>query len=197
MQDRKDYYKRYFSHLQRVSIFGRLYKRFYSSLVLYIVARRFGRGILEVGAGIGSGVLGSFPKHVHGLDINPYAVEYCRKAGLSVEQIKKDGSFPIEPEGVDCCILDNVLEHIEEPGQTLDECYRVTQRNGGLIIVVPGLRGYDSDTDHKKYYDKESLYHIGHQWKFIKLFSIPTFFTSEILSRYVKTYCLVAVYKKC
>ena len=186
----------YFAHLQKITLTGRIYKRFFSSPVLYLCARRFGDRIIEIGSGTGSGVLGAFPKRVRGLEINPRAVEYCKAAGLNVQLIGADGIFPVAVGAFDACILDNVLEHIEDPRLTLDECYRITKENGGLVIAVPGLRGFESDPDHKKFYDVEALRSLDERWKLQSLFSIPFLFGSERLSKTVKQYCLVATYRK-
>ena len=186
----------YFAHLQKISFTGRIYKRFFLSPVLYFCARRFGDRIIEIGSGTGSGVLGAFPKRVRGLEINPRAVEYCKAAGLNVQLIGADGIFPVADGAFDACILDNVLEHIEDPPLTLDECYRITKENGGLVIAVPGVRGFESDPDHKKFYDAEALRSLDERWKLQSLFSIPFLFSSERLSKSVKQYCLVATYRK-
>jgi SAM-dependent methyltransferase len=110
--------------------------------------------------------------------------------------IADDGSFPMADGVFDACVLDNVLEHIAEPRRTLDECRRVTRESGGLIVAVPGVRGYASDSDHKRFYDEKALRLLDDRWSLRSLFSIPFFFTFEILSRSVRQYCLVAVYKK-
>lgn len=186
----------YFSHLHKISFLGRVYKRFFSSPVLYVCALRFGNRIIEIGSGTGSGVLGAFPKHVQGLEINPLSVEYCRAAGLNVQLIKDDGAFPVADGAFDACVLDNVLEHIDDPRRTLDECYRITRENGGLIIAVPGIRGHESDGDHKKFYDEKALRLLDDRWSLQSLFSIPFLLIFEKLSRSVRQYCLVATYKK-
>jgi SAM-dependent methyltransferase len=196
MADNTNKFDDYFLHLQKISLLGYLYKRFYSSLILFIISRRFGRRIVEVGSGTGSGILGAFSKHVQGLEINPSAVEFCKSRGLNVQLINTDGSFPLAGSTIDSCVLDNVLEHIGEPQQTLDECYRITKENGGLIIVVPGLRGFESDTDHKKFYDADGLVFLDSRWQLLNLFALPFFVKSNFLSKHLKQYCLVAVYKK-
>ncbi|MGC2048821.1 MAG: class I SAM-dependent methyltransferase [Gallionella sp.] len=186
----------YFSHLKKISFTGRIYKRFFSSRILYFCARRFGDRIIEIGSGTGSGVLGAFPKRVRGLEINPRAVEYCKAAGMDVQLIGADGAFPVADGAFDACILDNVLEHIEDPRRTLDECYRITGKEGGLVIAVPGIRGYKSDDDHKRFYDAKALRLLDERWVLLSLFSTPFLFTSEKLSKSVRQYCLVATYRK-
>lgn len=186
----------YFAHLNQISTLGRAYKKLVSSPVLFRCARRFGQRVVEVGSGTGSGVLGAYPGRVDGLEINPIAVEYCRSRGLNARLIKVGEAFPVADGAYDACVLDNVLEHIEDPCQTLDECYRITGKSGGLIIAVPGLRGYASDPDHKKYYDADALRRLDPRWELQSLFSTPFGFRCDTLSRSVRQYCLVAVYKK-
>ncbi|TAN70927.1 MAG: class I SAM-dependent methyltransferase [Methylobacter sp.] len=138
----------------------------------------------------------SAPYHLIALDINPLAVEYCKSIGLNVHLIKEDGIFPVANGAFDACILDNVLEHLKHPRSTLDECYRITRKEGGLIIAVPGVRGFESDPDHKKFYDAETLRLLDDRWLLQSLFSIPFLFSSEKLSISIKQYCLVATYNK-
>jgi SAM-dependent methyltransferase len=191
-----DTFKDYYSHLQSISFKGKVYKRFFSSPILFSCARRFGPRILEVGAGTGSGVLSAFPKFVSGLDINPMAVEYCRRIKLNVQLINGDGSFPTADYAFDSCLLDNVLEHIADPQKTLDECYRVTGKKGGLVIVVPGIRGFKSDLDHKQFYGEKELRMLDDRYLLVNLFSMPFFCSSIKLSNLLRQYCLVAVYRK-
>lgn len=186
----------YFTHLNSISLSGRIYKKYVTSPALYFCARRFGRRIVEIGSGVGSGILGTYPKRVLGLEINSIAVEYCKSVGLDVRLIGDDGVFPVADGTCDACVLDNVLEHIEDTRKTLDECYRITGKYGGLVIAVPGVRGYDSDPDHKKFYDAAALMQLDDRWSLQGLFSTPFLFRSEQLSKSVRQYCLVATYKK-
>ncbi|MGB9150204.1 MAG: class I SAM-dependent methyltransferase [Burkholderiales bacterium] len=195
MGNRSENFNAYFAHLSKITLKGRLYKKYYSSRVLYYCAKSFGSRIVEAGSGAGNGVLGAYPS-VYGLDINPVAVEYCKAKGLNAELINENGSYPVLDATYDACILDNVLEHIAEPKMTLDECYRITKNAGGLIIAVPGRKGFNSDSDHKLFYDENRLRTLDSRWRLIKIFSMPLFFISEKASYSMRQYCLVAVYKK-
>ena len=196
MTDQTDKFAAYFEHLGSISRLGRLYKRYFSSVLLFLLARRFGTRMVEVGAGVGNGMLGAFPGRVVGLDINPLAVEYAQGRGLNAHLIHDDGSYPFADGAFDACILDNVLEHIEHPQATLDECFRITASGGGLVIVVPGQRGYESDPDHKVYYDEARLRMLDERWKLLRLVAMPSLFLSRRLSDSMRQYCLVAVYRK-
>jgi SAM-dependent methyltransferase len=191
-----DIHQHYFEHLKKISFLGRLYKSIYSSPLIYAASRRFGKKIVEIGSGTGSGVLGAFSSNVIGLDINPYSVNYCVENGMKAMLIDADGKFPLGSNEYDVCILDNVLEHIENPKKSLDECHRVTKLNGGLVIVVPGVKGYMADKDHKIFYDEERLANLDDRYNLEKLFALPSIFKSQKLSDSIKQYCLVALYKK-
>jgi len=186
----------YYSHLAQISTMGRVYKKYWMSRILYWNARKLGERIVEVGCGTGSGILGAYPKRVAGLDINPRSMEYCQSIGLNAQVIADDGMFPLPDQAFDVCVLDNVMEHIEEPQTTLDECHRITSAQGGLVIAVPGKRGYDSDPDHKRFYTQADLRQLDARWQLKSLFATPFGFTSETLSNSVRQYCLVATYRK-
>jgi len=196
MKEQNTNFDDYFIHLKKLSLTGLIYHRLYKLPVLYYFARRFGSRIIEVGSGIGNGVLGAFSSKLSGLDINPHAVDYCKKQGFNAKLINDNGTYPFDNGAFDSCILDNVLEHIVDPKVTLDECWRITGKNGGLVIAVPGLRGYDFDSDHKIFYDEEKLRSLDARWELEKLFAMPTIFKSEKLSKSLRQYCLFAVYKK-
>lgn len=189
-------FESYFSHLSQISWLGLLYKRLFVAPIIYLRARRFGPRVMEVGFGSASGLIGAFPRRVHGLEINPLAVAYCRAKGLQVQAIAEDGSFPEADGAYDVCVMDNVLEHIEAPTQTLDECHRITGPRGGLVIIVPGERGYAMDDDHKKFYGVAELQALDPRWELRGMFSLPLGFVSPALSSRLKQYCLVAVYAK-
>ncbi len=191
-----DNYGQYFSHLNSISPLGRLYKRYFVSQILYCQAKKFGNKIAEIGSGTGNGILGAYPDQVVGFEINPLAVEYCKNKKLNMHQVGENSPYPAKDGEYDVCVLDNVLEHIESPSFMLQECARITQRNAGLIVAVPGDRGFLFDPDHKKHYREAELKHLSEDWQLIKLFSLPFIAKSEWLSILVTQYCLVAVYKK-
>lgn len=189
-------FSEYTAHLKKISLLGRIYKKYYLSPVLYWNAYRYGPRVIEVGCGTGSGVLGAYSRRVSGLDINPHSIALCQALGLDAKLIEADGTFPVADAVFDSCVLDNVMEHIENPLATLDECYRITSERGGLVVAVPGTRGYASDPDHKRFYGRSELMQLDARWKLTRLFSAPFFLTSDVISGSVKQYCLVATYQK-
>ena len=190
------HYAEYFRHLCKITILGRLYKRWNTSTLLYARARSFGPKILEVGSGIGAGILGAYRKKVVGADINPLAVEYCQELGLNAHLIPPDNRWPFPEGAFDACVLDNVLEHLENPSLLLEECCRVTTSEGGLVVAVPGSRGYQADADHKMFYGEKELSSLHPEWKLRGMTATPFLFKSRVISSRLKQYCLVATYTK-
>ncbi|MAM71954.1 MAG: hypothetical protein CMP91_12510 [Gammaproteobacteria bacterium] len=196
MNDNKKPFEEYFNHLNNRSFIGKIYHRLYKLPLIYYLARFYGSRILEIGSGIGNGILGAYPSKIIGIDINPIAVDFCKHQGLKAELIKEDGNYPFNDNSFDVCVLDNVLEHIENPTQTLDECSRVLNNYGLLIIIVPGAAGFRYDPDHKIFYQIENLESLDPRWEMVLAFSLPFFLKSKKLSDKMKQYCLMAVYKR-
>lgn len=186
----------YFCRLRRILLPGLINKRWISSVMINLAAKRFGNRILEVGCGTGSGILGAYPEKVVGIDVNRYAVDFCCRKGFRACHIVAGRPYPFSNGSFDVCVLDNVLEHIEDPGQTIDECLRVTTGTGGMIVVVPGEKGYAVDPDHRKYYATENLMRLDSRLQLVKLFSLPFIFKSSTISSVFASYCLAAVYRK-
>lgn len=196
MSDQNPYYAEYFNHLKDISLLGRLYKRWITSPLLYARACSFGPRVLEVGSGIGAGILGAYGKIVVGADINPLAVQYCQNLGLNAHLTPPDHRWPFAESAFDACVLDNVLEHLENPSLLLKECCRVTTSEAGLLVAVPGSRGYQADSDHKMFYDESDLRSLHPMWELVEMTATPFRFTSQIISSQLKQYCLVATYRK-
>jgi len=195
MSDKDQEYE-YFCRLRGILLPGLINKRWISSVLINCVAKRFGDRILEIGCGTGSGILGAYPEKVVGIDINRYAVDFCTQKGYDARHIVAGSPYPFSGGAFDVCVLDNVLEHIEDPRQTISECLRVTRENGGIIVVVPGEKGYASDSDHKKYYAAKDLLRLDPDLQLLKLFSLPFIVKSSFVSAIFASYCLVAVYRR-
>ena len=141
----------YFEYLKTISPLGRAYRRFF---VYPQIIRNSFDSVLDIGCGIG-GLLAHNPKII-GVDINKYCVEYCNDLGLRAFDMQPD-NLPFESGSFGTVILDNVLEHIATPEVLVGEIKRVLMPDGRLIILVPGLKGYNKDDDHKRYYDFTEL----------------------------------------
>jgi SAM-dependent methyltransferase len=181
----------YFEYLMGRSRLGHAYRRH----VLYprLVKRLRGR-LLDVGCGIGD-MLAFRPNSV-GVDINDRTVAHCRELGLQAHVMLPD-RLPFATTIFDSVLLDNVLEHIADPVPLLSEVKRVLRPGGRLLIGVPGVRGWESDSDHKVFYDETSLAACAADCGFtmVEVFHMPIF-KSRWLSRHMRQYCIYGVFHR-
>ncbi|MEP7303035.1 MAG: class I SAM-dependent methyltransferase, partial [Caldimonas sp.] len=145
----------YFEYMQGRTFLAVLYRRnvLYPRLAKRIVGR-----LLDVGCGLGDML--AFRRNSVGADINGRAVDFCRRRGLEA-YLMESGRLPFDDESFGSVLMDNVLEHIEDPVSMLTDVRRILPPQGRLLIGVPGSRGWDCDPDHKVRYDEDSLVAYG------------------------------------
>jgi SAM-dependent methyltransferase len=186
----ESYFIGYLNYLKTRSWRSFVYRKFW----LYpIISSKISGNVLDVGCGIGDFL--RFQNDSVGVDVNPGTVEYCKSIGLNVQLIDH-GKIPFSTEFFNSAVLDNVLEHINDPSDLLIEIRRVLSENGVLIIGVPGIVGYNRDPDHKVFYDeiklKTTLLQYGFEAK--SVFYAP--FESRFLEKHMFQYCLYGVFEK-
>jgi SAM-dependent methyltransferase len=183
--------KQYFDYLKTRSFIGNLYRK----LFLYPkISKALSGKCLDVGCGIGD-MLMHRPNTV-GADVNDHNINHCLTLGRQAFFIKDD-HLPFEGATFDCALLDNVLEHIEHPQKILAEIKRTLKPNSQLIVGVPGIKGFESDPDHKCFYDESALKRIAKETGFeIKEFFYVPLFKSSFLSNTVRQYCIYSVWQK-
>jgi SAM-dependent methyltransferase len=182
-------HKAYYGYLKKRGRIGLLYRRFF----LYPAICRFLHGrVIDFGCGIGDFL--KFRSNTVGVDINPYAVEWCKKLGVDAVLIR-DLPLPFNDNEFEGAVMDNVLEHINDPGPILDELRRVLMKDGILIIGVPGKRGYWYDSDHKQFYDEKRLVDQLNEAGFRcdTVFHMPT--KSSWLDRKLRQYCIYGIFQ--
>ena len=122
------------------------------------VARHAGRRVLDLGAGLGgySHALGE-----RGLDATrSTSTEYVEAAGIGVRADRYDGErLPLADGAVDTVIMVEVLEHLDAPGDLLDEAARVAGRN---VLTTPNCTqrfpaatiefSHMLDVDHRRFF---------------------------------------------
>ena len=125
-----------------------------------------------------------------GVDINEYNVIHCIEKGMTA-QVMKPNVLPFSDRAFDSVLLDNVLEHIDDPRPLLDEIHRVLNEHGTLVIGVPGIRGWYRDPDHKVLYDESGLIECmkGAGFDCVELFYAPLW-RSHWLSKTITQYCI-------
>lgn len=180
----------YFNHLRNRSLSGLLYRKFY----LYPrLDRRLSGRVLDVGCGIGD-FLAYRPSTV-GVDVNTYAVNWCRKRGLDA-RLMEANNLPFGDGSFDSVVLDNVLEHLSDPSNLLSEIRRVLIPGGRVLVGVPGTLGYTCDADHKIFYDESSLRQVmeGAGLKQQTVFYMPMKW--DWLDTRLPQYCLYGVFER-
>lgn len=108
------------------------------------LARAFHPGVnclLEVGCSLGNTLEAARERGIAhlGTDVSPFATEYCRSRGLRAETLSLEEVYA-RGERFDLIFMQHVLEHFEDPFQTLDLCGKLLLPGGLLLIVVPNAR---------------------------------------------------------
>ena len=181
-------YDDYFDQLRRRKRAGLWYR----DLWLYPrICRHLSGTVLDIGCGIGD-MVRHRPRTV-GVDVNHKAVAYCQDQGLKVQLMQPD-RLPFMDGEFDGAVLDNVLEHIEQPKPLLEEVRRVLKARGSCVVGVPGERGFDSDPDHKRHYCEAALVHALQSagFQLSRVFHQP--FRSRILDRHFRYYAIYGVF---
>ena len=181
----------YFRYLRTRSVLGGLYRRH----VLYPrICKRLDGRTIDVGCGIGDML--TYRNQTYGVDVNPHTVAYCRSIGLEAVHMEMD-RLPHGSDSFDSALLDNVLEHLVDPQPLLLEIHRVLRFGGRLVVGVPGRKGWESDDDHKVYYDelalRETVCAAGFEAG--ETFYAPLW-RSEVLSKSLRQYCVYQVFSK-
>tara|TARA_Y100001968_G_C19416576_1_gene749335 strand:- start:930 stop:1487 length:558 start_codon:yes stop_codon:yes gene_type:complete len=180
----------YFDYLRRRSPLGYFYRRYY----LYpLLQSNLINPVLDIGCGIGDYL--NFNSKAIGMDINSRSVNFLQEHGLNAF-LMRDNKLPQNDNSFPSIILDNVLEHIQEPLPLLCEIYRVLKVKGRLIVGVPGIKGYRSDPDHKIFYTEDKLINVLESAGFSHFKTIITPFNCQHMSRVIKQYCVYGLFSK-
>ena len=126
---------------------------------------------LDFGCGVGE-LLGRLPAGSMGFEINPYALQYCRDRGLTVEAYDpltdRYRLLDVAPGQFETLVISHVLEHLDDPDQVLrtffSSCKRVGIRR--LVMIVPGALGFTTDSTHRTFIARAYLQEKG-------IFDIP------------------------
>lgn len=93
---------------------------------------------LDVGAGVGETAYALRNLGFNANAIEPYLPQdMVYKNGLKVE--KKFVSDIKSENYYDIVFMNNVVEHLEEPIQTLKDCYKILKMGGYCLISIPGM----------------------------------------------------------
>ena len=187
-------YFTYYSYLKRESIFGYFYRRF----ILYPFLRTLlGPIFLDVGCGLGIFLSYGTKTLSVGLDINPYNVHHVNLSGNKALLINPPEDFPVNKSSFPACIIDQVLEHVDDPSYLISQSYNSLSPGGKLIVGLPCQKGFLADPDHKVYYTAESI--VSTLTSSTDLVHIRSFYfpiNLRFVGRYLSSNHLYVVFRK-
>jgi 2-polyprenyl-3-methyl-5-hydroxy-6-metoxy-1,4-benzoquinol methylase len=79
-------------------------------------------------------------RRVHGVDVEPSAIEVAKTRLTSARLITPDDREPFAPASLDGLILADVLEHMPLAWDRLRDFSRAVRPNGWVVISVPNMR---------------------------------------------------------
>lgn len=150
--------KKHFWHIGRKEIIISMLKIFISDCTNNVK-------MLEVGCGNGS-VLRYLKKEgidIEGVDVSLPGLKFCRKqANIPLYQLDVSiTALPFISECYDIVGMFDLIEHINNDQQILEEVYRCCKKNGFLIVTVPANKYlwsyFDIIAGHKRRYSKKEI----------------------------------------
>lgn len=116
--------------------------------------------LLEVGCSVGNTLEAARDRNLQhlGTDVSRYAVEYCRSCGLNAETKSLD-ELLADSLKFDIVYMQHVLEHFEDPFETLEKCHRLLNPEGILIIIVPNsdYRNAGQGRSRHRFYNQKGV----------------------------------------
>ncbi|WP_261842348.1 class I SAM-dependent methyltransferase [Aliamphritea ceti] len=186
-------YTEYHEYLLKRSFLGKIYRNLllYPKLIKYCSGR-----VLDVGCGIGDFLTFCDGRiDAHGVDINENNVKFCQQKGFKSAVIN-NGIIPFENGFFETIILDNVIEHIDEPSQLLSEFERITAKGATVIVGVPCLKGFNSDPDHKVFYRWENLVEVFVSFGFSPVNSFYMPVNTPVLGKILRQHALYVIFER-
>lgn len=99
--------------------------------------------VLDVGCGVGM-FMSKFKElgaEVYGIDVDKERVDIAKKSYENV-YVSPAEKMPFRPNTFDVIWLHEVIEHVNDDAQTLNECFRVLKKGGKLVIFAPNRRWF-------------------------------------------------------
>ncbi len=100
-----------------------------------------GKGLRVLDVGCGAGNMMHHLAHygrVTGVDNNPRPLQVARERGLAVREGTAD-ALPFADGEFDLLTVLDTVEHVPAEGQVFDECMRVLQQGGKLLVTGPAF----------------------------------------------------------
>lgn len=105
-----------------------------------------------------------------GIDISRKAIEKIRANGFLAKLIRFETLQNINEE-IDVIVLNQVIEHLDDPKAVIKKSYEILKKNGIIFIETPSLDGWDAKIFKSRYWGG---WHFPRHW---------TLFTFETLKK--------------
>jgi 2-polyprenyl-3-methyl-5-hydroxy-6-metoxy-1,4-benzoquinol methylase len=145
--DTSEYNRKFYSN-----IFDKEAKRYYKIqrkkiyTVLSLSEKHEKGKVLDVGCGdglISTLIANATGAKVYGVDISPRAVEKARKRGIVAKVIDVDKQeFPFGKSSFDMVFCGDLLEHLYDTENLLENVREVLKPNGYLVVSVPNIASW-------------------------------------------------------
>lgn len=201
--DQADIYQRYCNMEDNLYVSEEKGRRSAATVLLKKIARFKDRGrLLDVGCA--TGFLLDEAKKIgwepYGIDMSEWAVNFAKeKLSLNVfKGLLKEASFP--DNYFDAVVINDVIEHMPDPKEILQEVRRILNPAGVLCISTPDVNSFTSkllkarwwgiQQAHIYYFSKETLSKMldAAGFKALKYSSHARFFTLGYLANRLKNY---------
>lgn len=121
--------------------------------------------LLDIGCSYGNYLvkMRNFGWDVYGTEINSKAVEFAQN-NLKLKNVKNIffEEYPFKGEYFDVVNMNMVLEHVYDPSFNIKKIYDILKKDGGLMISVPNMDGFEAKL-HKEYaYTLQVPEHLHH-----------------------------------
>lgn len=133
------------------------------------------RRILDVGCGDGSlsALLARKSEQIAGIEVSMEACRIARLRGIGVARADVENySFPFRSESFDVVVAGEVIEHMTDPDEFLQEVVRVLKPNGHCILTTPNLASWYNRLllllGYQPHHSDVSLWHnVGKLWPLV------------------------------
>lgn len=134
-------------------------------------------------------------------------IDICQLEGVDIVMDLNNIEYPFAPETIDMILMYDVLEHLENPIDILQECWRILREGGKCLLKVVYWNNQNSfsDPQHKhffteKYFDfftgSRRSYYMKHHFSSVE---IKYSFTDKAIQKYgtLKEFLLEKAYFHC
>lgn len=145
--------KTYWWHTGRLAIIDAWMSRFVKSKNIRI---------LNIGCGTG-GTVPTLEKYgtVYNIDVSEEAIKFMRKSGYNANLVESNKLPKIKSDTYDLVVAFDVLEHIKNEQEALNEWSRVLKKNGMILLTVPAYQwlwsGHDLSLHHFRRYTRSRV----------------------------------------